>query len=271
MSLKILSWNIWFHADLKKVNDFLENFNGDILGLQEVTMVDKKVQVSKRLTDELGYKYVYAPAFQFPLNGVPTNIGNAIYSKYPIIESYIHNLSENENRIAVQADVQIGSKTLHVFNTHLLHTHQQPSELQDLQAANLAKVLYPSYAGLQHIGLSKQLRGVHPEQFNLKGYTRANSFASGISPRKTVLMGDFNALPQSNVIRIISKVLKNTDPNSLPTWSVYPEGCGKCSPKGIIYKLDNIFTSQDIKGSAFKVEKSQASDHLPISAVVELW
>ncbi|OGK14972.1 hypothetical protein A2774_00975 [Candidatus Roizmanbacteria bacterium RIFCSPHIGHO2_01_FULL_39_12c] len=32
-------------------------------------------------------------------------------------------------------------------------------------------LIYPSYAGLQPVGLSKQLRGV---------YTRANSFASGI-------------------------------------------------------------------------------------------
>lgn len=69
MSLKILSWNIWFHGDLEKVNEFLENFKADILGLQEVMMIDKKVQISKRLTKELGYKYVYAPAFRYPING----------------------------------------------------------------------------------------------------------------------------------------------------------------------------------------------------------
>lgn len=231
MSLKILSWNIWFYGDLEKVDKFLENFNADILGLQEVMMVDKKVQISKRLTEKLGYKYVYTPAFQYPINGIPTDIGNAIFSKYPIISNQIHNLSENENRVAVQVDVNVGDKILHVFNTHLFHTHQQPSQLQDLQAANLIKVL---------------------------------------TPRKTVLMGDFNALPESNAIKIISKVLKNTDTNSLPTWSVYPEGCEKCLPKEIMYKLDNIFTSQDIKSSSFKVEKSQASDHLPISVVIEV-
>lgn len=231
MQLKILSWNIWFLGDLVKVNKFLKDFNADIIGLQEVMMVDNKIQISKSLMEELGYKYIFATAFQYPINGIPTNIGNAILSKYPILGNKVYNLSENENRIAIQADIQIGNNTLYVFNTHLFHTHQKPSELQDLQATNLVKVL---------------------------------------TTKKTVLMGDFNALPESNAIKIISKVLKNTDTNYLPTWSVYPEGCEGCLPKGIIYKLDNIFTSQDLKNSTFKVEKSQASDHLPISVVIEI-
>lgn len=234
MKLKILSWNIWYNGDLEKVNEFLENFNADIIGLQEVMMVDNKVKLSKRLMEELGYKYVFAPAFQIPINGIPTNVGNAILSKYPIISHTVHNLSEHKNnRVAVQSDIQIDDKILHVFSTHLIHTHQQPSELQDLQATNLVKVL---------------------------------------TPEKTILMGDFNALPDSNAIKIISNVLINTDANLLPTWSVYPYGCKDktCVPSGIKYKLDNIFVSNDLQTSLFKVEESKASDHLPISVIIEV-
>jgi len=231
MTLKVLSWNIWFYGNLKKVNEFLENCNADIIGLQEVMMGDKKIQISTRLTEELGYKYVYAPAFQYPINGIPTTIGNAILSRYPILSSKIHTLSENEKRVAIQADIQIGNNTFHIFNTHLLHTHQQPSEVQELEATNLVNVL---------------------------------------TPKKTVLMGDFNALPESNAIQIISKKMKNTDSNLLPTWSIYPQGCEGCLPKGILYKLDNIFISADIKNSSFKVEKSKASDHLPVSTLLEI-
>ncbi|OGK32616.1 hypothetical protein A3F57_03390 [Candidatus Roizmanbacteria bacterium RIFCSPHIGHO2_12_FULL_36_11] len=231
MRLKILSWNIWYHGDLAKINEFLERFNADILGLQEVMMVDKKIQLSEHITDKLGYKYIYAPAFQIPINGLTTDVGNAIFTKNPILNRKIHNLSETDNRIAIQADVQMGNETLHIFNTHLLHTHQQPSEIQDLQASNLVKVL---------------------------------------ASNNTVLMGDFNALPESKAIRIINKAVKNTDAKSLPTWSVYPDGCKVCSPKGIIYKLDNIFVSKDIRSSSFKVKESRASDHLPISVVIEV-
>lgn len=231
MQLKVLSWNIWFSGDLKKVNEFLENSDADIIGLQEVMMIDHKMQLSPLLTTELGYKYVYATTFQYPIKGVLTDIGNVILSKYPIISSKVHNLSEKENRVAVQADVKVENSVIHVFCTHLIHTHQKPSEIQDLQATNLVKV---------------------------------------VSPEKTVVMGDFNCLPDSNAIKIVAQSLKNTDIHSHPTWSVYPQGCEGCLPKGVIYKLDNIFVSRDIISSSFKVEKSLASDHLPISAVIEV-
>lgn len=233
MQLKILSWNIWYNGDLDKVNEFLENFNADIIGLQEVMRVDSDVKLSKRLKEELGYKYVYAPAVQIPIHGVQTEVGNAIFSKYPIISHTVHNLSEKDNRIAIQADIQIKDKILHVFSVHIIHTHQQKSELQDLQATNLVKVL---------------------------------------PTENTILMGDFNSLPQSSPIKIINNVLRNTDSNLLPSWSVYPYGCKDktCVPGGIKYKLDNIFTSKDLQTSLFKVEESKASDHLPISVLIEV-
>lgn len=234
--LKILSWNIWFYGDLVKVNEFLEKSNADILGLQEVMMADKKIQLSKRLTGELGYKYIYSPAFQYPINGVNTDIGNAIFSRYPIVSNRIHNLSDKDNRIAVQADVKVGNKILHIFSTHLYHVHldkedRQRTELQKLQAENLIKVI--------------------PEE-------------------DSILMGDFNCLPQSEAIKVINNKLKNTDTDLLPTWSVYPEGCKVCSPNGIKYKFDNIFISNNLKSSNYKVEDSKASDHLPISVKIEI-
>ena len=230
MRLKILSWNIWFYGNLPKVNEFLENFGADILGLQEVMRFDDKLQISKILTEKLGYKFVYAPAFQYPIKGRLTEVGNAIFSKYPIISHKVHNLSDEENRVAVQADIQIDDKILHAVSTHLLHTHQKPSKLQEMQAKNLTEVL--------------------PKE-------------------KTVLLGDFNALPDSGAVNIISDVLDNVDSKLLPTWSVYPEGCEICKPKEVLYKLDNIFTSKDIKSHSFKVESSKASDHLPISVLIE--
>ena len=83
-------------------------------------------------------------------------------------------------------------------------------------------------------------------------------------------MGDFNATPESPVIKSIQKVLVDSDPSSTPTWSVYPEGCRICNPQKLDTCLDYIFTSIDLKTSSFKVEESKASDHLPISVVVEI-
>ncbi len=134
--------------------------------------------------------------------------------------------------MAIKADVEIGGHTIHVFSIHLKHTHQKPLALQDLQAENLIKTA---------------------------------------SEEKTIIMGDFNALPESSVIQKMSKVFKNAETNPFtPTWSLYKEGCTVCLVESLKYTLDYIFTSRDLKTSSFKVENSKASDHLPISAIIEI-
>lgn len=233
MQLEVFSWNIWYNGNLEAVNDYLNKSKSDIIGLQEVMRTDKKIELSKKLTDELGYQIAYAPAFQIHKKGKTVDVGNAVLTKHTILKSQIHILSDVDSRVALQTDIQIKNtnKIIHVFNTHFLHTHQQPSAIQDLQAMNLAKIL--------------------PHE-------------------STILTGDFNALPDSNAVKIISEVLQNTDANMLPTWSVYPEGCHVCLPQKIDIKLDNIFVSRDIKIKSFQVEDSKASDHLPISAIIEV-
>ncbi len=229
MEIKILSWNIWIQGYFDKISFFLKEANADIIGLQEVKDDDSERDVIGYLRN-LGYEYVFFPV-EHEWKGKVYNDGPAIFSKHKIIKSETHILSEEDPRGVVRADISIGNKILHVFSTHLIHTHQQSSVIQDKQAEKLAK----------------------------------------LAPRKkTILMGDFNALPDSNAVKIAGKDLIDTDQNLLPTWSIYPEGCLACNPKGVIYKLDYIFTSKDLKTRDYKVEESRGSDHLPISVLVEL-
>ncbi|MBI2328030.1 endonuclease/exonuclease/phosphatase family protein [Candidatus Curtissbacteria bacterium] len=158
------------------------------------------------------------------------DVYNCQYGK-KIIESEIYILSRENPRVAVRADISIENKRLHVLNTHLVHTHQQESKEQNEQVSNLIKLLTTKW---------------------------------------TILMGDFNAIPDSSAITNIKKVLLDSDPASLPTWSMYPDGCIKCNPQEVNTRLDYIFTSNDIKTGSFKVEKSNASDHLPISVTLEI-
>ena len=227
--MKILSWNIWIDGDAQKVVDLVREANPDVIGLQEVKNDDPERDVIDFLT-RLGYEHVFAPVKK--VWGDKTyNDGPAIFSKYPIRKSKIHTLSDENARAAVQADIEVGGRTLHVFSTHLIHTHQQPSELQDSQVEKLLKLL--------------------PETM-------------------TVVMGDFNATPESNAIQKMKQALRDTDANSTPTWSVYPEGCVTCNPQKIDTRLDYIFVSKDLQARDFRVEESDASDHLPVSVIVEL-
>lgn len=229
MQLKVLSWNIWTDGYFDQVVDFLKRANADIIGLQEVVADDAKRDVISFLKN-LGYYHVFA-AIRKEWGDHVYNDGPAVFAKHKITKSETFILSSSESRAAAKAEIEINGEILTVFSTHLLHTHQQQSDIQEEQATNLTKLI--------------------PQE-------------------NAILMGDFNAEPTSTAIKIIKQVLVDSDPNSKPTWSVYPEGCVTCNPQAIDIKLDYIFTTKDIKTTGFKVENSKASDHLPVSAVVEI-
>lgn len=232
MSVKIISWNIWEGKYLVDIIDFLKTSNADIIGLQEVIQEKSgRRNTARIIANKLEYEFVYETDSEIEKDGRSLDKGSAILSRHKILRNKTYILSETDKRTAIEADIKVGNTTLHVFTTHLIHTHQKPSDIQNLQAENLIKVLP-------------------------KG--------------KTILMGDFNATPGSDVVNNVSHVLKNTDAFSVPTWSIYPEGCIGCKPKGVYFKLDYIFTSKDIKGKLFEVGSSKGSDHLPISVKIEI-
>jgi len=232
MTLKILSWNIWCDGYFDKITEFLADFDADIIGLQEVVPNDPARDVISYLA-KLGYHQALAPVSKIQRDG--RSMGNAVFSKYEIAGTAAYALSEPDDRQtgrkAVRADIKIGETTLHVISTHLLHTHQRVSEIQNHQVANLIKIL---------------------------------------PAEQTVVMGDFNALPDSEVIRKMSAALVNTDPSLAPTAFLYAAGCSVCRIAEIKIRLDYIFATPDLKTGAPRVLQSAGSDHLPISVTLEI-
>jgi endonuclease/exonuclease/phosphatase family metal-dependent hydrolase len=159
------------------------------------------------------------------------SMGNAIFTKYEIAKSAAYILSKKESRNAMSADVVVNGTTLHIFSVHLFHTHQKPSEIQVAQAETLIKAIPPDHS---------------------------------------IVMGDFNATPDSIAIQKMRAVMTDTDPIDTPTWSMYPAGCSVCQPQKLDTRLDYIFTTKDMRVESFAVGQSKGSDHLPISAVVEI-
>jgi len=235
MRLKILSWNIWLDGNLEAVTELIRNSNADIIGLQEV--IPEREPDILRSIEGLGYQSTFTSVTESRKDG--KKMGNAILSRYEIANTQTHVLydtdnrlsSEAEKRVAIQADIQVNDIILHVFSTHLAHTHQKQSNIQDMQAESLIRVLPPEH---------------------------------------TIVMGDFNAIPNSGVIQRMREVLNDTDPNSTPTWGVYPEGCRVCNPQTLDTRLDYIFATKDLESHSPAVLQSKASDHLPISVVLNL-
>lgn len=229
MQLKVLSWNIWIDGYFDEYKKLLDRVDADIIGLQEVKDDDKERDVISYLAGK-GYHHTF-----FPVRkrwGEETfSDGPALFTKLPMLGTESYNLSKEDMRGAVRADIQAGDRVLQVFSTHTIHTHQERKESQMEQIESLTRIV-PSENG--------------------------------------IIMGDFNAVPGSDAIKRMKEVLVDTDPDSLPTWSVYPKGCSVCDPQVVDTRLDYIFTTKDLKTHSFKVEDSKGSDHLPISVVVEV-
>lgn len=229
MKLSILSWNIWVDGYFEEITRFIKDSNADIVCLQEVKDNDPERDVINYL-EKLGYSYAFASTLQ-TWDGKKYKHGPAVFSKYSIKNSRTYMLSEENVRVAVRADIKIGTQTLHVFSTHLIHTHQKPSKIQEEQSRNLIEL---------------------------------------IPNNRTILAGDFNATSESVSIRLLKGILVDSDKKSSPTWSVYKAGCELCNLDKITTRLDYIFTTKDIKSSSFEVGQSGGSDHLPISVNVEI-
>lgn len=227
MNLKILSWNIWYDNDFKLVCDFLASTDADIIGLQEIVPNDPVRDVGNFLK-ELGYHEIIVPTKTLSDGRL---MSNAVFSKYPIINTKTHVLSENESRTAVQANIEIKGRMLHVFSTHLFHSHQTDSDVHLEQTDTLLKLL---------------------------------------PAENTIVMGDFNAEPKNIVIqKLLATLVGNSE--HLPTVDPNLFDCDVCEPSIFsTLRLDYIFTTPDLKTSSFTIEKSQGSDHLAISTLLEL-
>lgn len=233
MTIKVVSWNIWFGKHYHDIITYLKTAEADVIGLQEVIQdADGKHNTAENIAKELGYHWKYEETMQVDLDGKAVSWGNAVLSKYPITSSKLHELPEgNDRRTALETAIEIDGKTFTIVSTHLLHTHQKPSGVQEKQAQKILKI---------------------------------------IPKERGIVMGDFNATPESNAVQIVSAKLNCTDTQLDPTAFMYIEGCTVCKIDEVILRLDYIFATKDLKVHSFETGYSKGSDHLPIATSFEI-
>ncbi len=239
MKLKLLSWNIWGGTHLDEVVRFLQSADADIVALQEVVEIETG-NTAEIIAKELGYEYTHGIHMHLPRKFLPNHaeqegtlkFGTALLSKYPIVKSESFDLSPEASRIATRATMLIDGRMIHVVSLHLKHSHyQQPLAIQDIQVKNLLSTL---------------------------------------STEHTIVMGDFNAVPESSVIQKMCESLIQTDAVNTPTWPLYTEGCSCAEGSEPKYKIDYIFITKDMQVVSSETGSTKASDHAPISATVEI-
>lgn len=122
---KLMTYNIWFDsqnwpARLNYMLSEIREINPDVICLQEVIQRTNLPNQAATLADSLGYFYVFA-SVDGP--GSATRFGNAILSRYPIVEdNWVALKPLNDFRTAIHARIEVAGNDIDIYNTHLHNT-----------------------------------------------------------------------------------------------------------------------------------------------------
>ena len=171
--LRVVTWNLWgrggpWEARLEAIGATLSALDPDLVTLQEVWAEASRNQAGI-LAGQLGFHHVYAD--RYTIDGVA--IGNAVLSRWPIARHEVRDLPApvelEELRNVIRAEVDGPRGSLEIFTTHLNWRFDQ-SDVRQEQARTLARFV------------SESERRVVPP----------------------IVTGDFNAVPDSEEIRMLT-------------------------------------------------------------------
>lgn len=238
VNVNVMSYNIHHGEgvdgvlDLERIARIIEEGEADIVGLQEVDnhFSDRSdfQDQAKWLANRLGMFYTYAANLDYkPINdGEPRRqYGTAILSKYPILESENHllpKIGNTEQRGLSEVTINVKGNHLHAYNTHLSHL---TSAERQIQMEEIIKI-------------------------------------TGESKGPKVIMGDLNATPESNEMKLMYSNYIDAFANQNEAYTIPAENPTK--------RIDYIFTSNNIETNGARVIHTLASDHLPVMTTIVL-
>lgn len=229
--LRIMDYNLHngFNTDgqldLETLAQVIEEANPDVLGLQEVSR-GWVINGSVDMAQWLSHRLKMPYIFD-PTEGAQW--GNAILSRYPIVSTDSGPLPVESipiRRGYVLAEIDAGGDRLQVIDTHL-HHFTEDSEIRQEQVPALI------------------------EAWN--------------GDPLTVLMGDFNATPDSPEMQAVAEaglvdLAAEIGPN--PSYTYYSADPNR--------QIDYIWASNDLTALDFNIPQTTASDHLPLVTVISL-
>jgi endonuclease/exonuclease/phosphatase family metal-dependent hydrolase len=236
--LTIMSYNIGYgQFGIENIAETIRSANPDIVALQEVDVMWSErsdfMDQATHLAEALEMELFYAPIYEFPdtLNdGGSRRFGLAFLSRIPIQYAINHSISRlstqdtlNQMKLMPgfpEIRIQIGNQLVGIYNTHL--DFRRDPRVRQQQISEMLSVM-ESYDG------------------------------------PTILLGDFNAMPDSDELKPIFDRLTNaTAAESLPLYTFPADSATR--------QIDYITYSGHFTLQSVFVVASRASDHLPIIA-----
>jgi vancomycin resistance protein VanJ len=239
-SLKVMNYNVrlfnlynWIPDQTipAQISTFILEEDPDIISFQEYSTTDK--------VDLKAYPHKHVV-----LKKQNPPFGQAIYSKYPIINKGNLNFDSSGNN-AIYADVLKGNDTIRIYNLHMQSMQINASDIDFDQEA------------------SKRLVRRMSQSF-IKQQTQAEILEAHIkeSPHKTIVMADLNNTAFSYAYRKIKG-------NKNDAFAKRGKGLGTTYLiKKIPIRIDFIFTDQAFTVNDFQTHTEELSDHFAISSRV---
>jgi len=213
------------HLDMEALAQVIEENDPDIVALQEISrgwIISGRLDMLVWLSQRLRMPYIFGPTAD-PI------WGNAILSRYPIVEYTLHELPPHDIRLQrgfTVAQIDVGNGTqLQLIATHF-HDPDPDTEVRQLQSKAII------------------------------------DFWDGAS--LTVLLGDLNAEPddrEMEMLRQAGLVDAAASVGGTPGLTF--------SSVELEKRIDYIWVSPDLKVTDAKVLATTASDHLPVVAIID--
>ncbi|MES3017037.1 MAG: endonuclease/exonuclease/phosphatase family protein [Bacteroidota bacterium] len=237
VQLKIMSYNIHIGipptkpgtTDIDAIVRAIKEQAPDIIALQEVdvnTARTGKINEAALIAEKLKMNFFFAKAIDHDGG----DYGVAILSKFPLSETKVHRLTtiegtKGEPRVMATAKVTLkNGQTIRFASTHL--DAQGPSVNRDKQISEINMI-------------------------------------SSSETLPFIIAGDFNATPNSSVIKKLDEVFTRTCQDCAPTFPVVNP---KTTIDFIAFKKSASFKTL----SHSVVQEHYASDHLPVVALLQL-
>lgn len=215
----------------KDIKAFVQKENPTIISLQEYQPND-----NFKLNNFYEHTYV---------TGNKVKSGQAIFSKYPILNSGVIKFPKSSNS-AIYVDVKHANDTIRIYNLHLQSSKLSP-KVSDLQKES-------SEALTRRIGEVFKIQQTQAELI-LKHQQ--------LSPYKTIVTGDFNNTAYSYVYKLIKGELKDT-------FEYAGNGFGRTFNFNIVpLRIDFILADASFEINGFKNFDVKYSDHYPIKAILK--
>jgi endonuclease/exonuclease/phosphatase family metal-dependent hydrolase len=274
--VRVMTWNVRrftpYYSDffdpkdnnLNAIVEEVENYDPDIICFQEFyTSVRKSRNLD--LFQKMGYKYYAFALLKSPNSS--SNSGTIIFSKYPILKSYVYDMPREISTHAedpVAADILISGDTIRVATFHMQSYGFLNRDYQDLyriksQADTGLKASRNIYRKMRY---AFTLRGMQADVIHEK---------MSSSPYPVVLCGDLNDVPSSYSYVTIRGELQDA-------FLEKGSGLGKTFMSGRsrflswlpTLRIDYIFVDPGLDVIQYRQVTKQLSDHRGLITDIEL-